>query len=221
MVYIFYCIFAQKIIIMKKFAPLMLASMAFLAVSCSSSEEDQNAEVEAVAYALDKDASSLKWMGNMGPDYGHEGTVEISEGSLTMKGDEFVEGTFTVDMTSIKNTDLDEPKASYLVAHLSGSAPDEEHPADLFFNVPKYPTVDVKLNSYKDGKLNVTLTIVGKELTQDIEAKISSDEKGASIKGDFAINMDPLGIMGFQKNPEDGSQIGPEIKFSLNVALKK
>lgn len=199
----------------------MLASMAFIAVSCSSSEEEQDAAVEEVSYSLDKEASSLKWMGSMSPEYGHEGTVSISEGSLTMKGDELVEGKFTIDMTSIKNTDLEAPKSDFLVAHLTGTAPDEEHPADLFFNVPKYPTVGVKLNSYKDGKLNVTLTIVGKELTQDIAVKITSDDKGASIKGDFGINMDPLGIMGFQKNPEDGSQIGPEIKFSLNVALKK
>lgn len=206
---------------MKKFAPIMLASMAFIAVSCSSSVEEENADATEVSYSLDKEGSSLKWMANMGPDYGHEGTVEISEGSLTMKGDELVEGTFTVDMTSIKNTDLDAPKSDYLVSHIAGTAPDEDHPVDLFFNVPKHPTVGVKLNSYKDGKLNVTLTIVGKELTQDIAVKISSDEKGASIKGDFAINMDPLGIAGFQKNPEDGSQIGPEVKFSLNVALKK
>lgn len=205
---------------MRKIAPFLLASIALVVASCSGTEEVSE-EAEEVSYTLDKEGTSLKWMANMGPDYGHEGTVEISEGTLTMKGDELVSGDFTVDMKSIKSTDLDEPKASYLAAHIMGSQPDEDHPADLFFNVPKYPTVGVKLNSYKDGKLNLTLTIVGKELTQDVEAKITADEKGASIKGDFAINMDPLGIMGFQKNPEDGSQIGPEVKFSLNVALKK
>ncbi len=209
---------------MKKIATLMIASVALVAASCSSAEEevseDTNQEVEAVTYNLDGGASSLAWAANMGPDYGHEGTVGITEGTLTVKGDD-VSGNFTIDMSTIKSTDLDEPKATYLSAHLQGTAPDEDHPVDMFFNVPMYPTVGVTVDGYSDGKLMLTLDIVGKELKQDVAAEMTSDENGASIKGDFSLDLTSLGIPGLQPNPEDGSQINPVIDFTLDAVLTK
>lgn len=208
---------------MKRITSLMIASIALIAVSCNNTEtnDEENETVEAVTYTLDVEASSLAWAANMGPEYGHEGTVKVTDGSLTMQGETLTTGIFTIDMSTIKSTDLDEPKASSLAAHLKGSAPDEKHPADLFFNVPQFPTVSVTLNSFEDGKLNLTLDIIGKKLTQDAEVELTSDENGASIKGDFALDLTSLEIPGLQPDPEDDSQINPKIDFSLNISLKK
>lgn len=204
---------------MKKIGIVLFAAVAVITASCSSTEAEVEV-VETVSYSLDTEASSLEWAANMGPDYGHTGTVEISEGSIEMTGDDLTSGSFIIDMNTIKSTDLEEPKASYLAAHLMGTAPDEKHPVDLFFNSPKFPTVKVTLGEYKDGKLGLTLDILGKELKQDVAVKLTSNDKGASIKGDFALDMNALEIPGLQPGP-DGSQINPAIDFKLNVVLKK
>lgn len=213
---------------MKKSSILFLAAAAVFATACSSettNEEGTNEEeVQAVTYTLDKDNSSLSWAANMSPEYGHTGTIMVSEGSLTMTGDEVTEGSFKVDMSSIKNTDMatEAPeKAMALEGHLKGTMVDEKHPVDLFFNTPSFPTVGVTLGEYKDGNLAITLDIVGTTLEQSVPVAIEANEEGASIKGSFGINFESTGIMGFQKNPEDGSQIGPEVKFELDLKLKK
>ena len=209
----------QKKLIMKKIRIALFASLAVIATSYSTTETEQEI-VEPTTYSLDKEASSLEWAANMGPDYGHTGTVEISEGTIEMEGSELTSGSFTIDMNTIKSTDLEEPKAGYLAAHLMGTAPDEKHPVDMFFNTPKFPTVTVTLGEYKGGKLGLTINILGKELKQDVAVKLMNDDNGASIKGDFALDMNSLEIQGLQPGP-DGSQINPSIDFKLNVKLNK
>lgn len=196
---------------MKKAGIVLFASIAVLVASCST---------EPVTYTLDQKASSLEWAANMGPDYGHTGTVDITEGSIEMHDDVLKSGSFTIDMNTVKSTDLEEPKAGYLAAHIMGTAPDEQHPVDLFFNSPKFPTITVKLGEYKDGKLNLTLSIIGKKLEQEVAVKLTSNEKGATIKGDFSLDMTSLNIPGFQVGP-DGSQINPIVDFKLNAKLTK
>ncbi|MEJ6583053.1 MAG: YceI family protein [Crocinitomicaceae bacterium] len=196
---------------MKKIGMFLCASLTLMATSCST---------EPTTYKLDKKSSSLEWAANMSPEYGHTGYVQITEGSIVMEGDALKSGSFTIDMNTIKSTDLDEPKATYLAAHLMGTAPDENHPVDMFFNTPKFPKVIVNLGEYKNGKLGMALVILGKELNQDVAVKLTNDEKGASIKGDFALDLTPLEIPGLQVGP-DGSQINPAINFKLNVVLKK
>lgn len=202
---------------MKKIGILLFASLAVIATSCSTTTEEV---VETTTYTLDKENSTLGWAANMSPEYGHTGFVDITEGTIEMEGDVLKSGTFTIDMNTIVSTDLEEPKASVLASHLKGTAPDEMHPVDLFFNTPKFPTVKVTLGEYKDGKLGLTLDILGKTLTQDVAVKLTNDDKGASIKGDFKLDMTSLEIPGLQPNP-DGSQINPALDFKLNVVLKK
>jgi hypothetical protein len=204
---------------MKKIGIFLFASLAVIATSCSTTATEE--VVETTTYNLDKANSSLGWAANMSPEYGHTGFVDITEGTIEMAGENLKSGSFTIDMNTIKSTDLEEPKATYLAAHLMGTAPDEDHPVDLFFNTPKYPTVKVTLGEYNNGKLELTLDILGKKLTQDVEVKLTNDDKGASIKGDFKLDMTSLEIPGLQPNPEDGSQINPAIDFKLNVTLKK
>ena len=201
----------------------MLATTALLAVACSSETnvEENEETVEAVEYTLDAENSSLRWAANMGPDYGHKGTVNITEGSLTMEGDALTSGSFVIDMNSIVSTDLEDPKAGVLAGHLTGTMVDEDHPVDMFFNTPKFPQVTVTLGDYADGKLGLTLDIVGKKLEQEVDATLTADENGASIKGDFGLDMTSLMLPGLQPNPEDGSGINPVIDFNLDVKLKK
>lgn len=202
----------------------MSLAIASVMVSCGG-EGDENATNEAekaVVYNLDKEASSLKWHGQMSPTYGHDGTVEISEGSVTMEGENLKSGTFTIDMSSITSTDIeDDAKRESLDRHLKGLDDNEMHKPDDFFNINKFPNVKVTLNDYEDGKLGVTLGILGQELKQDINATMNTNDKGAMIKGKFQLDLSSLNIKGFAVNPETGAGISPKIDFDLMVKLNK
>ncbi len=204
---------------MRKFPFLVAASIALVAASCSTSEETEVA-VEPVTYSLDAATSTLSWKGSMSPEYFHTGTVSFKEGSITMEGDSLTAGSFVVDMKSLQTTDADKEKGAFLIGHLQGTMVDEDHPQDLFFNTPKFPTVQVKLGAYADGKLTTTLMILGSELTQDVPVKITADDKGASIKGKFSMDFTSLNIPGLQKD-DKGQGISPMIEFDLNLMLKK
>lgn len=204
---------------MKKFGILFMAAGALSLAACSSSVEETEEKVESVTYSLDAAKSTLGWAASMSPEYGHKGTVDFKSGSITMEGEELTEGSFVVDMTSIKNLDLPADKGQALEGHLKGTLVDEDHPVNMFFNTTKYPTVGVKLGEYKNGKLTTTLTILGSELTQDVPVKMTSDDKGASIKGKFSMDFTSLGIPGLAQTEEGG--ISPNIEFDLNIALKK
>ena len=204
---------------MKKFPFLALASVALVAASCSTTEETE-VKAEPVTYSLDASKSTLSWKGSMSPEYFHTGTVDFKEGSITMEGDSLTAGSFVVDMTSLKTTDADKEKGGYLIGHLQGTMVDEDHPQEMFFNTPKFPTVKVKLGAYADGKLTTTLMILGSELTQDVPVKITADDKGASIKGKFSMDFTSLNIPGLQKD-DKGEGISPMIEFDLNLMLKK
>ena len=103
----------------------MAAAAAFVLASCSSdettNEENGEGSVEAVTYTLDNANSSIQWKGGMSADYFHSGTVKFSEGSLTVEG-EAVTGSFTVDMTTIDDTSLEDPKSDDLTGLLQGDS---------------------------------------------------------------------------------------------------
>lgn len=208
---------------MKNKGLLLMAAVAISAASCSTDATvEENVEVEAVTYTLDKENSSLAWHGEKNADYGHDGTVMFSEGSMTMTGEELTSGSFVVDMSTIANTDIEEAeKAEGLVRHLKGLDDNDYHKPEDFFNIPLFPEVKVELGDYSDGVLAITLDIMGKTLTQDVAVELSANDEGASIKGKFDLDLKSLEIPGFQVDPESGEGISPVIAFDLNLALTK
>ena len=80
---------------------------------------------------IDTAKSLVKWEGKK-VVYGHNGTVSIKEGSLLISKGKINGGSFVIDMTSLKCTDIeDQAKNANLIGHLKD--------AD-FFDVAKYPT---------------------------------------------------------------------------------
>ncbi|MCR9172426.1 MAG: YceI family protein [bacterium] len=211
---------------MKKASVFFLAATALFVASCSSEETtDENGteeKVEAVTYTLDPAATTLKWHGEMSPEYGHDGTVQVTEGSITMMGDALESGSFKIDMNSIKVTDegMDDEKKGYLAAHLKGTAPDEDHPQNMFWNTPDFPMAMVTLNSYDNGQLSMTLNVIGKDVETTVPATIKQDGDKVMIMGDFPISFADMGIPGFMV-PESGDGINPSVEFSLNAVLTK
>ncbi len=108
---------------------------------------------------IDTTASTLNWTGSkefIGDK--HTGTVALSNGFLTVDGEKITGGEFTIDMTSIKNTDLTDASLNgKLVGHLK--SPD-------FFDVA----------TYKDAKFVIT-KVTAKSATEQIF------EGNATIRG--------------------------------------
>ncbi|WP_430811996.1 MULTISPECIES: YceI family protein [unclassified Carboxylicivirga] len=106
---------------------------------------------------LDTKSSTITWLGKKVTGE-HTGYISFKSGSLKMKNNQLVGGEFTVDMTSITCTDIENKDYNAkLVGHLK---------SDDFFGVDKHPTSHLKITkvSGKDSKYNVKgeLSIKGK-----------------------------------------------------------
>ncbi len=89
----------------------------------------------------------------------HQGTVEVKEGSLTVKGKEVLTGRLVVDMNTIKNIDLEGEKKTKLENHLRS--------AD-FFDVENYPVTEFVVTVARTSSADATAT---HEMTGDLTIK--------------------------------------------------
>lgn len=151
--------------------------------------ETATASLAAVEYAIDHNASSILWTGrNVVAGKAHTGTINISAGTLSVEGDVLTAGDFTIDMTSIKNTDLGDPTyAAKLEGHLADTA---------FFAVADYPTASFAVTGVEavTGEEGVThhvsgnLTLRGVTKEIKIPANVSITESAVSATADFVID---------------------------------
>lgn len=130
-------------------------------------------------HPIDCSQSRLEWSGrNLFKK--HVGTIAISGGEITVKDGEVAAGSITLDMRSIRNSDLvDQEENSLLVRHLK---------SEDFFDVELFPSASFALlecgvlvgatpgspNYFIKGKLTL------KDVTKDISipANIVPDENG-------------------------------------------
>jgi len=147
---------------------------------------------------INTEKSTIIWLGEkIGGQ--HEGFIQIKSGKLELKNDQIISGNFTIDMTSITNTDLkDEGYNKKLVGHLK---------SDDFFGVTKFPTATfniTKATKFSNGKASVTgnLTIKGKteSITFDFvkninhyTSKLEIDRSKFNVRYGSASFFDSLG----------------------------
>jgi polyisoprenoid-binding protein YceI len=131
-------------------------------------------------YNVDIAKSSITWKGYK-PTGSHEGTISLQSGNLTTDKETIVEGVFTADMASIKDTD----GSARLEGHLKS--------AD-FFEIETFPTATFKITNVKTDDENKTwitgeMTIKGitKELT--FPATVSTNANTVTLTSEtFQIN---------------------------------
>ena len=115
----------------------------------------------------------------------HDGTVNVKNGTVVLKKNALVGGTFVLDMTSINATDLQGEYQQKLNGHLKNGD---------FFEVEKYPIATFKIKKKKkgaNGKSIVTgnLTAKGKTNAVSFPAKISVKNGVVTLESDkFTIN---------------------------------
>jgi polyisoprenoid-binding protein YceI len=146
---------------------LSLVLVASVLTGCKGEKKDKVTTADAVKVAVTADlnnvdlaSSVITWKGTK-PTGAHDGTIMLQEGSLNLKAGKLTGGTFVIEMSSIKNLDLDAESAAKIEGHLS--APD-------FFDVATYATSKFVITSVieAEGKLAVTGNLTVKDITKSI-----------------------------------------------------
>lgn len=150
---------------MKKIA--ILAATAIIATSCSNGTKADEAvtreaqEVEVITEATDYElveGSYLKWRGFKSfVASEHVGTIGVQSGTFAVSEDKLVGGTFSIDMNSISNEDIeDEGKRGYLEGHLKSQ--------DFFF-VDSFPTAVFEIVEVREEATDEASSVVVGNLT--------------------------------------------------------
>ena len=110
----------------------------------------------------------------------HSGTVNFQEGNLVLKGGKVVGGSFTVDMTSLVNTDLSGEWKTKLEKHLN---------SEDFFNTEKFKNstlVFKKVTSKGKGLYTVTADLTIKGITNPVtfDLNVKADTTSTVVKID-------------------------------------
>ena len=140
--------------------------------------------VEVERYTADVEKSVLTWSAYKVTG-SHTGTINLKSGSLDYTDGQLSGGSFVIDMTTIKVTDLEGEWAGKLQGHLS---------SDDFFGVEKFPeatfevTRVVSRGTPGDYKVIGNLTI--KETTKEVKFLTSIDEKAAQPVATAKITID-------------------------------
>lgn len=165
---------------------LLVALLGFtVTISTAQASQLNNGGKAARTLKADPQQTTLTWTGKkIGGE--HAGNISLANGSLLVENNKLVGGSFTIDMTSLTNTDLtDADYNAKLVGHLK---------SDDFFGVEKYPEAQFKITKAspirgaKAGENNYNisgyLTIKGitKAVTFPALVKIEGDRAEATAK---------------------------------------
>jgi len=184
----------------------VVALAAVALVACGPSEAELAAAKEKAAadsiaaaaaaehaYTVDAAASKLSWKGTMLGVKSHHGTVNMTEGTFSVKGGVVTGGKFVVDMKSIAPLDsayaADDAKQgtrAMLVGHLSS--------AD-FFAVDSFPTATFEITSVEGATATGKLTLRGKTSDEKVTDLVVTEENGvAKATGKLSFDRQKYGV---------------------------
>lgn len=178
---------------LKRIALLLFATfvLAGCATKTSVAPEKPSAKNEPISttvsgtFQVDPVASVVRWNGKkvLVPSK-HTGTISIAEGQLNLEKGLLKSGSFTLDMPSITDEDLQGESKAKLEGHLKS--------AD-FFDVEQFPTAKLVIESSKElsgneYQLSGKLTIKG--VTQPVEFKAAATMEDGTLKTQAAIEID-------------------------------
>lgn len=156
-------------------------SIGFLLLFTSSVVFAQKA-----TYKVDVSKSSIAWEGKKLTG-SHQGTINFSKGQLLFDGKKLIGGTFTANMTSLKEAENNER----LTAHLKN---------DDFFGVDKFPEADFVIRKIagSGNQFTVTgdMTIKGKTNSLSFPVNVSwgADKSVTATAENVVIDRTKYGI---------------------------
>ncbi len=140
-----------------------------------------------ITYHIDPAASQVKWTGTMLGIRSHFGTVNYTEGNLSVADGQLTGGNFKVDLTSIAPLDENyaadtekENTRSMLVDHLK---------SEDFFDVANHPDAKLQIVEVNGNTAKAELTLRGKRGTETIE-DIQLTENNGELKATGRMTFD-------------------------------
>lgn len=162
---------------------------------------------------IKSDQAKIKWTGKK-VGGSHWGYIKLKEGHLDMKDHKITGGSFTIDMKSISNVDVESKKYNKkLVDHLR---------SDDFFSVKDYPEATLKITESSDFENNEAtvkgdLTIKG--ITKPIKFKVKHEDH--KLVGNIVIDRSKYNVRYGSKSFFDN--LGDKMiydDFTLDVVIK-
>jgi len=175
---------------MKKILSLSIIALALL-FSCKGEKkekivvkEEVKVEETIMVNNVDLTTSIMTWKGTK-PTGSHDGIVSFSSGGMIVENGVLKEGEFVIDMSTIKNLDMEgSDGAGKIEKHLKA--------AD-FFDVEMYPTYKFVITSVLDveGNTAVTGNLTIKDVTKSITipATVSTTDGITTFKSEL-FNID-------------------------------
>jgi polyisoprenoid-binding protein YceI len=171
-------------------AMILTGSLVSTAPFGETTDRPTRLVAKATTYTVDPGQSYIRWNAKKVGGQ-HDGIVKLSKGEFTVDGSKLTGGTFTADMTSLRDVDKGEENAynERLVNHLR---------SDDFFGVEKNPSSTFKITSVKPiagakaGEPNYTvsgdLTIKGITKPQTFPATVKLAGNTVEATANFPIN---------------------------------
>lgn len=135
---------------------------------------------------ISSSASSIEWYAEKVTGK-HNGTVDLKSGEVILSGNKLVGGSFTVELGSMKDLDIED--AGYrgkLEGHLKS--------AD-FFDVEKFPTATFKIKSVNGNTISGDMTIKGKTNPVSFPANISISNGKLNASAEITIDRTKYGLI--------------------------
>ena len=164
----------------------------------------------ALAAEVDAAASTISWRGSKITGDFHDGQIAVKSSQLKLTRGVLSSGTIVFDMTSITVGNLTGEWKDKFLGHIKS--------AD-FFEVAKFPTATLSIDSYKKGTMMGQLTIKGVSQPISFLAK----KAGKTYTGKVSFDRTKFGIIygsgNFFKNLGD-KLINDTVEVEFTLSLK-
>lgn len=108
-----------------------IRALDFTAAEVADEAAPAEAPSSATIFEISPEDSKITWRGKK-VAYDHIGDIDMASGEIAVDGENVVAGNFEIDMSTLTNTDLEDPeKKGQLEGHLK---------SEDFFNVEQFPT---------------------------------------------------------------------------------
>ena len=156
---------------MKQLKTILLVTVAAMMLSAFALKD--------TGFKVDTEKSKITWVGKKVTGQ-HNGTIQLAEGSFTMKGKKVAGGSFTIDMTTLKDAEAN----ARLETHLK---------SDDFFSTEKFPKatfVTSKVESKGGDQYLVKGDLTIKGITNPIEFPATINVANGQITAKANIVVD-------------------------------
>ncbi len=163
-------------------------------------------------YSVDTDLSTIEWKG-FKPTGSHNGSIKLSEGSFVAEKNKLSSGTFTIQMSSLKEADGN----TRLEGHLK---------SDAFFDIEKYPNANFKITGFttKADKTMLIGDLTLKDKTNSIRfpVTVTSNENSMTLVSEtFTIDRSKWNVRYGSKSFFDNlgdKFINDNIELKINIS---